>query len=91
MKLKINRYEFEVTNKDIILDNGACYQCLTLTHPQRNSQSYTWIKHDVPTMISKNQFKELLKNNQVALLTKGQCPKLYSRYAGYKLWRFNVD
>jgi hypothetical protein len=41
MKLKINRYEFEVTNKDIILDNGSCYQCLTLKHPQRNSQSYT--------------------------------------------------
>lgn len=91
MKLKINRYEFEVTNKDIILDNGSCYQCLTLKHPQRNTQSYTWIKHDIPTMMSKKQFEELLKNNQVVLLSEEKFPKLYSRYKGCMLWRFNVE
>lgn len=32
MKIKINRYEFDVTNKDIVMDNGVIYQCVTLKH-----------------------------------------------------------
>lgn len=32
MKLKINKWEFDVTDQDWILDNGNCYQCMTLKH-----------------------------------------------------------
>ena len=92
MKMKINRYEFEVTNKDIVMDNRACYQCLTLKHASHPTGSYTWITNMIPTLMSKKQFEELLKANKLILLDKEKYPNIYAKYAeGIKLYRFNVD
>lgn len=95
MKLKINRYEFDVTNKDIILDNGDIYQCMTLKHQHSPNAggAYSYVREWIQTNMSKKQFKKLLKNNQVVLLSREQYPKLYQRYSesSLKLWRFNVE
>lgn len=89
MKLKINRYEFDVTNKDWILDNGACYQCMTLTH---RMLEYKVALRDVPTMMSKKQFKQLVKENKLIDYTE-QYFKNHPNYfhKGCKIWRFNVE
>lgn len=96
MKMKINRYEFDVTNKDIVMDNGAIYQCLTLKHASHPTGSYTWITNMIPTIMSKKQFKELLKINQLILLDRDLYPNTYLKYNKIldnkivKLYRFNV-
>ena len=85
MKLKINRYEFDVTNKDWILDNGSCYQCMTLTHV---ALEYRVKLTQVPTIMSKAQFKQLVKDNK---LVEFKNEKLSNRYKYCKFWRFNVE
>lgn len=98
MKLKINRYEFEVTNKDYIMDNGAVYQCVTLKHlgyPNAGGR-FAWITKPMSTIMSKKQFSELLKKNQLVLMDKEKYPKTYARHGLYgdsdiKLYRFNVE
>ena len=66
MLIKINRYTFNVTNKDWVLDNGSCYQCMTLRH------NTTWrnnlCKPEV-TIMSKSQLKQLVKENKLVDIT----------------------
>lgn len=95
MKIKINRYEFDVTNKDIVMDNGAIYQCVTLKHDVSYGGNYSSLKYKIPTTMSKKQFKELLKRNQLILLDKDLYPNTYLKYNVLdnkivKLYRFNV-
>ena len=96
MKMKINRYEFDVTNKDIIMDNGAIYQCVTLTHDSHPySGSYRYIAQKTATIMSKQQFNTLLKNKQIVYLEPSKFPNTYLRYlhspSAAKLYRFNVE
>lgn len=95
MKMKIGRYEFDVTNKDIIMDNGSIYQCVTLKHDSSYGGDYARLKYKVSTLMSKKQFKELLKRNQLILLDKDLYQNTYLKYnildnKIVKLYRFNV-
>lgn len=97
MKIKINRYEFDATNKDYIMDNGRCYQCLTLKHtfnPHRTGR-YAQVTREVYTHMPNNQFNELLKKNQLVFMSREQYPETYARYVGnnirIKLYRFNFE
>jgi len=85
MILKINRYTFNVTNKDWILDNGACYLCMTLRHREKVMLHYA----DVPTIMSKKQFKQLFKENKLIDCSKA-FHKKYNRYTNCLIWKFNV-
>ena len=59
MKLKVNRWEFDVTNKDLVLDNGAIIQCITLKH---QTSWYDNLCAGRTTIMSKKQFKQLIKD-----------------------------
>lgn len=89
MELKINRYNFDVTNEDWILDNGACYQCMTLTHKTLNLHHIS----DMPTIMSKKQFMELKKENLLIDDTetfKQLYPHRFGCWEGLKIWRFDI-
>ena len=89
MKLKINRYNFDVTNEDWILDNGTCYQCMTLTHKALNLHHIS----DMPTIMSKKQFMELKKKNLLIDDTetfKQLHPRRFGYWEGLKIWRFSI-
>lgn len=85
MKLKINRWEFDVTNEDWVLDNGAIYQCLTLKHWAYNSGLR--IYQQVTTVMSKKQFNQLVKENK---LTKFHNGRLSLYYPDCTFWKFNL-
>ena len=89
MKLKINRYEFDVSNKDWILDNGVCYQCMTLTH--RVYETKYHIGRNIATEMSKAQFKQLVKEGKLIDITEAYQQKYPNRYPGCKIWKFNVE
>lgn len=86
MKLKINKYEFDVTDKDWILDNGACYQCITLKH--RVYEQSVRESREYPTKMSKKQFKQPVKDGVLVEL-KGT--ELNKRWLGCRIWKFNIN
>lgn len=88
MKLKINRYTFDnITDKDWILDNGCCYQCMTLLHTELDT-SYK-IPHRYATIMSKKQFKELLKQGIIVRFEAFENTERFKRlYGGCTAYRF---
>ena len=94
MELKIGRYTFtDVTNKDWILDNGACYQCVTLKHMENFGGRYCIMK-PTWTQISKKQFKDLYKKGIIVEYPELETdPRYVERYGQYgmKAYRFNVE
>lgn len=57
MEIKCGRRIFDCTSKDLILDNGACYQLIT--------QKYYSDWHYFSPRISKILFKKLLKEGKI--------------------------
>lgn len=55
IKLKIGRKIYELDSKDIILDNGVCYQIIT----QKDTKGFSW---SYPVM-SKKLFNDLKNLN----------------------------
>lgn len=91
MTLKIGRYTFDnITNKDWILDNDVCYQCMTLKHMSDDGSRYH-IKEFVPTIMSKKLFKQLVREGKIVRFENFENSEKFKRYyAGCKAWRFNV-
>ena len=92
MDLKINRDFFKgITNKDWILDNGACYQCVTLKHRETSGSPY-YIPRDCWTVMGKKQFNDLLKKGLIVRFEElEQSEKFKERYSSCKAYRFNVE
>lgn len=86
MKLKINKWEFDVTDQDWILDNGACYQCMTLKHSVYE-QSIRESRMQV-TKMSKKQFKQLVKDGILYEVTNSPQNE---RYKDCRVWKFKID
>ena len=59
MKIKCGREEFDLNEKDIILDNGACFQILT------RETGKGWTKY--PPVIAKGLTDKLIKNGDLVL------------------------
>lgn len=80
MKVKCGRDEYEVTNKDLILDNGACYQLIT------KKKFLGWNEYS-PT-ISKTLFNKMLK---AGLIRKSK--KIYKGFYNteYPLYEFVTE
>lgn len=57
MEIKCGRRIFDCTSKDLILDNGACYQLIT--------QKYYNNWHYFSPRVSKTLFKKLLKEGKI--------------------------
>lgn len=90
MKLKINRWEFNVTNNDWVLDNGSIYQCLTLRHHSPTASMSSC--YNTATIMSKKQFNELVKLGKLIDATEEYSKKFLSdRFNNCKIWRFNVE
>lgn len=89
MDLKINRYLCEnITNRDWILDNNACYQVMTRTH----YSTFHLISRQEIIIMSKKQFKQLLKEGKlIRFIELENSEKFKTHYGGCKAWRFNVD
>lgn len=85
MDLKIGRYLCKnLSNKDWVLDNDACYQVMT-----RRRKDYSRpITANIPLVMSKKQFNQLKKDGKLVL-----APEIIagSRYEGCKAWRFNIE
>ena len=83
MILKCGRREFIVSEKDLILDTGACYQLITQTYYKDWSYIYP--------LVSKATFNKLLKTGVIRL-----SDKKYKSFLGdvddkYKLYEFIGD
>ena len=65
MEIKCGRRTFEVTEKDRILDNGACYQLIT--------RYYFDGWHRCIPAVAKATFKKLLKEGKIRLASKAYC------------------
>ena len=87
MKLKINRQEFDVTNKDLVLDNDAIIQCITLKH---QTSWYDNLCDGRITIMSKKQFKQLIKDGILVKIPDNEKPTGYKE-SFCKLYRFNVE
>lgn len=75
MEIKCGRRTFTVTEKDRILDNGACYQLIT--------QNYFDGWHKCIPGVAKATFKKLLKEGKIRLSEKrykGWCGETYPLY-----------
>lgn len=83
MVLKCGRREFIVGEKDLILDNGACYQLITQTYYQDWSHVYP--------LVSKATFNKLLKAGVIRLSDKKYKPFLEDDDNKYKLYEFIGD
>lgn len=80
MKIKCGRREFKVTEKDLILDNGNCYQLITQYYFNRFSR--------LTPLVAKSTFNKLLKSGQIKL-----SPKKYKSLYGkeeYDLYEFVI-
>ena len=62
MEIKCGRRTFTVTEKDLILDNGATYQLIT--------QKYFDGWFEVSPSVAKSTFNKLLKEGKIRLLAK---------------------
>ena len=72
MVIKCGRREFIVTKKDLILDNGACYQLIT----QRYFDGFGQL---IP-QVAKSTFNKLLKSGQIRLSSKKYGKREYDLY-----------
>ena len=75
MQIKCDRRMFSVTNKDLILDNGHCYQLIT--QPYRKGWDTLIPK------VSKKLFNQLLKENKI-VRSKKKYSGLFGEYALYE-------
>ena len=84
VKLKVGRNIVDINEKDVILDNGACYQIIT-KEVARGWSGYA------PT-ISKNLFKKLQKCGAVYTsdALRKDASKTY-RSDIYVYWMFNIE
>ena len=80
MKIKCGRREFEVTSKDEIMDNGACYQLVT-------QQYYDGSYHYAIPRVSKQLFKELKDKGKIVYV--GERAGSFGMKSKY--WRFVED
>ncbi len=78
MEIKCGRRTFTVTEKDRILDNGACYQLIT--------QRYFDGWYRAIPMVAKTTFKKLLKEGKIRLTSEK-----YHGYNDMRLYQFVTE
>lgn len=86
IKLKVGRNILDISEKDIILDNGACYQITTQTISKGFNK-------EIPIM-SKKMFKEFKKLNYIYTNSELQkmCKEKYkNRNIPLTMYKFNIE
>lgn len=79
MEIKCGRRTFDCTSKDLILDNGACYQIITKEYKQGWSCQ--------TPVVSKTLFKKLLKEGKIRK-SKKRYKTGYQSQPYYDLYEF---
>lgn len=83
-ELKIGRRVFDITEKDVVMFNGACWQLMTQT--VRSG----W--HDCYPVVSKTLCEKLLKKNILILVKKEREYVTESgKQMGLYYYKFNMD
>lgn len=82
--MKIGRKEYDINDKDVIFDNGACYQLIS-----REIRSGF---NTASPIISKALFAKLLKNDVVKIHKNSEeiCKRRYG-YTDCRLWVFDIE
>ena len=80
MEIKCGRRTFNCTSKDLILDNGACYQLIT--------QNYRKNWHNYAPIVSKTLFKKLFKEGKIRKSKKRYKISYSSQPLYYDLYEF---
>lgn len=78
MEIKCGRRTFDCTDKDLILDNGSCYQIIT--------KKYFKDWYDYTPVLSKTLFKKLLKEGKIRKSKKRHATDFPSQY--FNLYEF---
>ncbi|SCH17371.1 Uncharacterised protein [uncultured Clostridium sp.] len=85
MELKIGRNIYDVDERDLLLDNGSCFQLVTrITGIGLNSWS--------PAKLSKKLVKDLKKSN--AIYTNDDLKMAAEArygYSGMTFWKFDIE
>lgn len=83
-ELKIGRNVFDITERDIVLFNGACWQLLT----QKIRSGW----HEYSPRVSKTLAEKLLKKNVLVLVKKsGEYTTLEGKQMGLYYYKFDMD
>lgn len=82
MEIKCGRRIFTVTSKDLILDNGSCYQLIT-------QEFYHNYAYETP-IISKTLFRKLFKEGKIKL-SKKRYKTGHNSNPYYDLYEFTND
>jgi len=77
MILKIKRHEYEITSKDLFMDNGACVQLLT-----QSKEKADWGRKRTP-VLSKRTVKEISKFKRIQ--------KKHNYHAGVEVFSLELD
>ena len=78
MTIHLGRYDVEVTDEDVVLDNDCCVQVIT--------RSFRTGRFDTVTpKISKKLYKEFLKKNCLVLFKENEYGKYY-HFDTYRLF-----
>ena len=85
IEFKVGRYILNISEKDLILDNGTCYQIIT----QKVGRSAL---HSSSPVMSKKLFKELQKKEMIYTNKelKQKADAMY-RIPGMTFWKFNIE
>lgn len=87
IKLKVGRDTIELDDKDLILDNGACYQIVT-KEIQKGYDKY----HKCPPRMSKKLFHDLKKLGLV-FTSEELRQSAIKRYGTHVItyWKFDIE
>ena len=87
VKLKVGRNIIEIDEKDLILDNGACYQIITKSVPYRRNGLYS----EISPVMSKKLFTQLKGIGMI--FTNDALEKQsinHYQMSGVTFWKFNI-
>ena len=87
MDIIASRRHFEVTNKDIVMYNGACYQLMTQKYLAHDGGMYH-LSYDATPKIPNSRAEKLIREGKLIQFTtqKSQYSNLPLKY-----YRFNVE
>ena len=83
MDIKIGRNIYDVNERDLLLDNGSCFQLVTrITGIGLDSQS--------PAKLSKKLVKDLKKSNVIYTNDDLKMAAESRYYSGMTFWKFDI-
>lgn len=83
MELKIGRNIYDVNERDLLLDNGSCFQLITLS-------CGIGLDSQLPVKLSKKLVKDLKKSNAIYTNDDLKMAAEGRYYSGMTFWKFDI-